>query len=236
MNVIGISDLHGQLYPPDQLECDLLLIAGDICPLHEHSITGYAMQSIWLDEKFRPWLKEVPAKYIVAICGNHDVVFEKFPKEVPSDLPWHYLQDNSITIKGLKIYGTPYTNWFLDWAFNLDKDDPNETKLRLCFEQIPNDTDILMTHGPPHGILDQIAGVGDHLGSVALRERVFKVKPRLHVHGHIHSAINPTDLSYPDPKVMEIKIDDGDEKITFANVSVLDEDYKIAYKPFRMEL
>jgi Icc-related predicted phosphoesterase len=229
MDIIAISDLHGHRIA-DEMNCDILLIAGDIIPASRVMHGDFSRQAGWLNGKFRRWLEKQKAKHCVAIAGNHDHIFERHPDLVPSDLPWTYLQDSSCEIDGIKIYGSPWTPWFNNWAFNLDEDDPNETKLRRCFDQIPDDIDVLMTHGPPFGILDQVGGVGDHLGSVALRERVFEVKPNLHVFGHIHQGMNIINLTNPNPKVMKT---DG---ITFANVSLLDENYNRFYKPFGMKL
>tara|TARA_Y100000310_G_scaffold339480_1_gene432250 strand:- start:459 stop:1154 length:696 start_codon:yes stop_codon:yes gene_type:complete len=231
MKIVALSDIHGNLFNPNKfdLECDILIIAGDICPT-KGFIDCAEFQANWLDEQFRNWLYKIPARHIIGIAGNHDRVWEDAPSLVPKDLPWTYLQDDSIVVEDIKIWGSPWTNFFCNWAFNLDKDDPDETKLHMAFEQIPEDADIIVTHGPPFGILDQVGGVGDHLGSVALRENVFRVKPKFHFYGHIHSGCNMSDLSLPDPKVMEM---DG---ITFANVSLLNEPYKMVYKPFVAEI
>src|SRR6186997_2995362 len=116
MLVSAVADLHGNL--PEVPPCDLLLIAGDICPVRDH---GLRAQRQFLDGPFRQWLDAAPARHVVGVAGNHDFVFEQEPERVPTDLRWTYLQDESTTIAdlaGLKVYGTPWQPVFFDWAFN----------------------------------------------------------------------------------------------------------------------
>ena len=75
MKVVALSDPHGQL-PGQVPPCDLLLLAGDLCPVENH---GIAFQANWLDRTLRPWLKRVPARKVVGVAGNHDFIFEKAP-------------------------------------------------------------------------------------------------------------------------------------------------------------
>src|SRR4051812_12302796 len=114
MLIRALSDLHGTL--PEIAPCDLLLLGGDLCPVTDHRLS---YQADWLDTTFRRWLEQVPARRIVAVAGNHDLVFEKAPYLLPRDLPWTYLQDSGCTWEGLQLYGTPWQPWFFDWAFNL---------------------------------------------------------------------------------------------------------------------
>ena len=103
MRVAAVADLHGWL--PAVPPCDLLLLAGDLCPVTNHD-TGY--QADWLDGPFRAWLEALPAGAIVAIAGNHDLVFEQAPDLVP-DLPWTYLEDSAARVGGLTLWGSPWT-------------------------------------------------------------------------------------------------------------------------------
>lgn len=198
--IIAVSDLHGHLpmIPP----CDLLLIAGDICPGG-----NLLSQAKWLDINFRAWLKTIPAKEIVMIAGNHDMIFERAPESVPTNLSCHYLQDNKIELLGLKIYGTPWQKPF--WgAFNL-----NEPELEKKYQCIPGAIDILISHGPPFGIGDEVSG--QHVGSKALREKIFEIKPKLIVFGHIHDAFGQWQIN----------------EMTFANVSLLNDAMEVVNKP-----
>src|SRR5579859_4020052 len=103
MKVVAMSDLHGYL-PSSLPACDLLLLAGDVAPVRDHSPLR---QASWLNHEFRSWLKGVPARKIIVIAGNHDLIFERQPGLVPRDLPWTYLQDEGITWEGWKVWGTP---------------------------------------------------------------------------------------------------------------------------------
>ena len=207
--IVATSDFHGNLPPiPD---CDLLIIAGDICPSK-----APLEQAAWLDTTFRRWLDSISAKEVVAISGNHDQIFEKAPELVPKGLRWHYLQDSSITLFDLLIYGTPWQLPF--WgAFNL-----SDEELVQVYKKIPDNTDIIISHGPPFGLHDQVVTKKPdgkttifHTGSVALQERVFDIKPKFCIFGHIHSGFG---------SVLE-------NETIFANVSLVNDDLQFAHSP-----
>ncbi|MGF1579313.1 MAG: metallophosphoesterase [Gemmataceae bacterium] len=213
MKVIATSDLHGCLPPiPD---CDLLLLAGDLCPATDHSI-GY--QSEWLDTSFREWLNNSPAKQIVGIAGNHDLIFQRSPQDVPSDLPWTYLEDDSYEWQGFRIYGTPWQEYFGGWAFNMSLEE-----LALKRSEIPDDTDILISHGPPDTYGDAVFINDDHLkntGCPHLLKRIKQVEPKLVVFGHIHEGRGVWTLG----------------PTTLANVTHLDLSCAPVYPPWCIEL
>jgi predicted phosphodiesterase len=212
MNIVALSDLHG--YLPDNIPaCDLLLLAGDLCPIENHDHTFHAE---WLDREFRAWLRRLPARQIIGIAGNHDLVFEREPELVPRDLPWTYLQDSGVTWEGIKIWGTPWQPWFFDWAFNGQPE-----QLREIWAKIPDDTDILVVHGPPRGYGDGIPmrqGIR-HTGCPHLLERIRAIAPRLVVFGHIHEGRGQWTIG----------------NTILANVTVLNEAYEPAYEPWQME-
>jgi Icc-related predicted phosphoesterase len=213
MKIIAVSDLHGTLQ--EIIPCDLLLLAGDLCPIENH---GLEFQAQWLNGPFRAWLSRQPAKKIVGVCGNHDFVFEQAPERVPADLPWTYLQDRGIKWEGLQIYGTPWQPWFFDWAFNLYEDD-----LQAKWQAIPEGTDILVLHGPPYGYGDGVPegdGVVRRCGSPSLLTRIEEIKPKLAVFGHIHEGRGQWKLG---PTML-------------ANVSLLDEKYQPVYSPWEFDL
>lgn len=208
MKIVAISDQHGFL--PKIEECDLLLIAGDICPTTNHRLD---FQEYWLGTNFKWWLQEIPAKKIVGIAGNHDEIFQKKPSAVPK-LPWTYLQDSETEFEGLKIWGTPWQPYFYDWAFNL-----YEKELAEKWALIPNDADIIVVHGPPHGYGDKAPRVGGRgyelTGSPSLLEKIKEVKPKLCVFGHIHEGRG------------EWKLDNT----ILANVTILNGRYEMVYDP-----
>ena len=213
MKIVAVADLHGTL--PDIPACDLLLIAGDICPVENHH---FSFQAEWLDHTFRRWLERQPARKIVGIAGNHDLVFESRPDLVPHDLPWRYLQDSGTEWEGMRIFGTPWQPWFFDWAFNLYED-----QLERKWDLIPPGTDILVVHGPPFGFGDGVTsgdGTIRRTGSPSLLRRIEEVAPKLAVFGHIHEGRGQWQHG---PTML-------------ANVTILDEKYHHVHPPWEWEL
>lgn len=172
MKIVCISDTHG-CRPPLPV-CDILIHAGDL------TTTGSPHQ---LDSAIA-WLKDQPAKHKVVIAGNHDFVLQEHQWSRFLFGSMHYLQDQLLEIEGLRIWGSPWSLKFGDWAFG-----KTDEELEQLYSAIPP-CDILVTHGPPLGILDQGYQNGGrfrpHFGSPALHRLVKRLKPRLHVFGHIH--------------------------------------------------
>jgi hypothetical protein len=205
MKIIATSDLHGDL-PLDVPECDLFIIAGDSCPVRgSHAVD---VQAYWFVKHFIPWLKGVPAKHKVFIGGNHDFLMEDagFPALLRTiDLPdnIHYLQDSGIqrTLDGPYIYGMPWVPNLPTWAFPAQIEDSQEwdyltnhqgrmpTNLGDKIAAIPTGADIVISHGPPEGILDKVLfSSHPHVGAQAMPERMQKVNPALYICGHIHES------------------------------------------------
>ena len=184
MKIIAISDLHGFL--PEIPPCDLLLIAGDICPTSNHRVP---FQAEWLNTVFRVWLESLrQVGKVIGIAGNHDFIFQNAAHLVPPDLNWIYLEDSLTEYRGLRIWGTPWQPWFHDWAFNFLPGPAGEDQATRKWTQIPNDTAILVTHGPPQHILDETIR-GRHVGCPQLLHRIHQLKAlKLHVFGHIHES------------------------------------------------
>jgi Icc-related predicted phosphoesterase len=212
MRICCISDLHGQF--PEIPPCDLLLIAGDICPTSNHD---GMFQLEWLKTTWREWMDSIPVKYKVMTPGNHDFVFQEMSPERIGDIGCTVLIDKTIEIEGLKIHGSPWQLWFYDWAFNAPKEG-GEKFLHEKYEQIPPDCDIIITHGPPYQVGDKIKG-GPHTGSEALYCRIVVNEPKLVVTGHIHEGYGTYDIF----------------KTKVVNAAVLDENYKLVNKPIIIE-
>lgn len=215
MHIVAIADQHG--YLPEIPACDLLLIAGDICPIADHSISA---QYDFLAGPFREWLDRVPARHVIATWGNHDFIGQESPDLVPK-LRWQMLLDRATTVDGWRVYGTPWQPEFCDWAFNL-----TEAQLARKWELIDPRTEILVCHGPPRGFGDNVPRIGradEPVGSPSLLARIEKIRPRLVVFGHIHNGRGSWELP-------------GDPPVTLANVAVLDERYHPAYKPVVFDL
>ena len=194
MKICAISDLHG--YLPEIPKCDLLLIAGDVCPE-----TSPEKQIKWLEKIFSSWLGAIKVP-IFGIAGNHDFPMQESPEAVEAiKLPWTYLKDEMVEYKGLKIYGSPWTVHYPDidsWAFM-----KHEYELNLMWNKIPNDTDILIAHSPPMYYGDLTLN-GTHAGSESLLERISELKLKLVVFGHIHEARG--DWKFKDTQLANVSL------------------------------
>lgn len=135
-------------------------------------------------EEFNKWLGTLPYEHKIVIAGNHDFCFEHTPALARQTLTnATYLQDESVEILGLKFYGSPWQPWFYDWAFNLKRG----KALADVWAQIPLNTDVLITHGPPYGILDATRR-GEQVGCQDLTSRVQSLNVKFHCFGHIHEG------------------------------------------------
>ena len=196
MKLTFISDTHTYMY--DNLYNELILPEGDIlCFSGDIMSSGYNEGEL---THFLKWLSKQPFKYKIFIAGNHDRFLENY-KLIADDIISRfqkngivYLNNSSFECEGLKFYGTPYQPYFCGWAFNV----PDFDKLVNIYQQIPDDIDVLLTHCPPYGILDQSHRphynnpTGEnHLGSMELKEvldemKQFNKAPRVVAFGHIH--------------------------------------------------
>lgn len=180
MRIVALSDTHGYHHQLDIPDGDILLHSGDLT-------NRGTLREV---EEFSTFLSQLPHRHKVVIAGNHDFCFEREPEEAAEALTdCIYLRDESVEIEGLKIYGSPWQPEFFDWAFNLPRGEPLAEKWR----QIPDDTDILLTHGPPMGCLDK-TDRGVLAGCEALAERLQELNVRLHIFGHIHEAYGHLQL------------------------------------------
>jgi len=186
MRLVLISDTHCQHDLLDIPPCDILIHAGD------WTRKGSEFDTI----DFLMWLEsQTQAKNKIFISGNHDF----YPEEEPEKFKelrnkWApnatYLEEDSAVIGGYKFYGSPITPWFHSWAFNRVRGD----EIRQHWDLIPDDTDVLITHGPALGYGDKLSkygsepgarvGCADLLHTIDFRLRQLK----LHVYGHIHEG------------------------------------------------
>lgn len=171
MRVVLLSDTHGHHDSIDIPDGDILIHAGDF------SSHG----SIDEQELFDAFLGTLPHSHKIVVAGNHD--WSLVGVEYPELWFQHaiYLQDDSVVIGGMKFYGSPWQPEFFDWAFNL----PRGEALRERWDKIPDDTDVLITHGPPYGVMDQVES-GERVGCSDLLDATARCKPKLHIFGHIH--------------------------------------------------
>jgi Icc-related predicted phosphoesterase len=200
MHVVCLSDTH--TLKPEVPDGDMLIHCGDFSGL------GNIKELVDFDN----WLSSFPHKYKIFISGNHDGIFEQnysFSKSLvnPSII---YLQDELIEIEGLRIYGSPWTPTFNDWHFMKDRGSP----IQEVWDKIPNNLDVLITHGPPCGILDYSIYSHESVGCSNLLQTVMNSKPKFHIFGHLHG-------NYGIFK---------DLNTTFINCAVLNDNYKLVNK------
>lgn len=221
-----ISDTHGYHH-------ELVLPGGDIL-LHCGDFSNIGSMKETLD--FLLWYANVPIyQHKVLIAGNHDLCLDgkkskrgrmleydedmkRLILDVCARLNIKYLENDTLNIAGLRIYGSPYTPSFNDWAFQIPTVD-QELKM---FQNIPKNLHILLTHCPPHSILDVGGRNYEHLGSKGLQEIVLKRKPKFHCFGHIHESHGVKKF----------------HDITFINASYCDMPYnkKNSYQEFEVEV
>lgn len=207
-----ISDVHGKENLLSIPKCDVLLCAGD-----------FHLSTEWDLDRLNFWfgtLKE-NVKNIIFCAGNHDFALQKLEKKHIDALFTNaiYLQDSSVTIDNIKFYGTPWSPIFMSWAFMETHD-----FLKKNREKIPLDTDVLISHCPPYGIMDHVNMAngtrGQSQGCASLRNRVKIVKPKIHVFGHIHEGYGKyTDYS-----------------TDYVNASIMDEYYNPVNSPILVEI
>lgn len=197
MRILHISDTHGEHHQlSDMPGADVIVHSGDI------SFAGSEDEAF----DFIQWFSSLPYTYKVFIAGNHDnCLHEANIEGLPENC--FYLYNSSVVIDGLKFHGMPL---FMEDIISGNYDE--------SFQKIPDDTDILMTHQPPYGILDNSANI--HYGDRDLLQTVMDIRPRYHLFGHIHDAYG-----------MEKEKD-----TLFANASIVDVYYRLLNKPFLFEI
>ena len=206
MKVVAISDTHGQHNGLELPAGDMLIHAGDM------SKRGYSKEV----KQFLRWFGAQDFKYKILIAGNHDFFFEKKPEAViVAAIPENviYLNDTNVVIEGIKIHGSPIQPWFYDWAFNRQRGEEIDKHWQL----IPDDTDILITHGPAYGKLDTLHN-GELVGCKMLAKRVEEVKPKKFIFGHIHEAhgeLIENDVHYINASIVDIRYQLSNKPIVF---------------------
>ena len=227
MKIVALSDTHTQHRQIKEVpNGDVLIFAGDLmnCGTDEIDIVSFAN-----------WFMNQPHKYKILVAGNHDRLFEKYEGFCVDFFTqyysknFHYLHDSGITIEGVKFWGSPYQPEFCNWAFNVERGEA----IRLHWNKIPNNTDVLITHGPAYGVLDQMNTPGSkyftegHLGCKDLLEAVERTKPKVHIFGHIHGGYG----SYKSDESVGLFLPTDSY-----NASICNEAYKPVNEPHVIEL
>lgn len=218
--------MHGQ-YDFKIEPSDLVLICGDIVPLEIQFDLDLSLK--WLKDCFIPWCNNLPCEKVIFIAGNHDKVIYQRTTEVKDLLKGQdkviYLECEIYEYKGLVIYGTPICKIFGRWSF-MEPYDIQKKRYERHLKSIEK-IDIIMSHDAPYGISDIILqedcpwADGEHLGNPALRFFLDEAQPKIMVHGHLHSSNRECEMC---------------GKTEVYNVSLLNENYEMAYKPKYIEI
>jgi Icc-related predicted phosphoesterase len=183
MKIWHISDthtMHGWLKTPDGV--DIVIHSGDCS---NPSNPYYNEPEV---RNFIEWYKALPIKHKIFVAGNHDTSIEKrlvTPAEIKMN-GIHYLENDGVEIDGIKFWGTPITPEFgTGWAWNRKRD-----KMNKLWQSIPEDTDVVISHGPPKGVLDLTYNRVNELefcGCSAMKKVMIKLNPKAVLFGHIHN-------------------------------------------------
>lgn len=205
---VFISDTHNRRtsLPPIPYG-DVLVHAGD------GTMKGTAEEVI----AFGKWFRSQPHPYKIFVPGNHDFLFESNRQEAEALLAPNgeidVLINERFKVGDLNIYGSPQVPNLVKWAFYAGE--------KPDWSHMPDGLDLLITHGPPRGILDSIPDTGS-VGCVALRNAVEYRRPKVHVFGHIHECGGQSVTT---------------QNTNFYNVAALDRDYKPVMRvPLVLEL
>ena len=225
MKILCLSDTHGyhERLKIDET-VDVIVHTGDFS-------NSYGKNNIYETEEFLGWYSSLKIKHKILVAGNHDTFFGKMVDKNGRDEVINYLkldypniiylQDSSITIDGVKFYGTPWCPIYYDWSFMVSEEDQ-----RKMFSKIPEDVNILLSHTPAYGILDYANGV--LCGSTPLLERIKEIKNlrylKYHIFGHIHMD-NGNSKEYV-----------GDQEKFYQAVNACNINYLGFYEPIIVEI
>jgi Icc-related predicted phosphoesterase len=229
MRIVAISDTH-------TMERNFQIPDGDVL-VHCGDFTYKGRQEEITD--FLDWFLDLPHKNKILIAGNHDVTLEKNHREdivslleIEDSEHWihecffkrviesgaHYLENSGVTIDGVNFWGSPVTPTFgIGWAFNEDRG----AMIASTWEKIPDDTDVLITHGPPRNMRDWVKyNNSGNQGCFNLLDRISAVKPKLSLFGHIHEGYGSAQY----------------KETLFINCSLLDDEYYPVNYPWVIDL
>ena len=242
MKLAMISDLHGmheqwiskldKKTKKELNKADALIIAGDVTNIGREAGV----------RSFLQWFNDRPNKYKIMIAGNHDFYFDTeymhntntraLTRFGDAQVPINnttaivnnmlkqyndiiYLNDSGITLDGVNFWGSPITPVFHYWAFNREQG----SDIVKHWDLIPDNTDVLITHGPPYTFMDTCAD-GSVVGCPGLLKKVQEIEPKVHVFGHIHEGYGLEEV----------------EGITFVNACSVNEYYHPINPPIFKEI
>ena len=225
MKIVAFSDTHGHHREVSLPDGDVLVFAGDLmtCGRKFNEVVSFA-----------DWFMGQPHKHKILVAGNHDRLFETQRPMCVGEFSnrgyVNYLQDSGCEIDGVKFWGSPYQPWFYDWAFNVYRG----PEIKKHWDKIPEGTDVLITHGPAMGHLDQSVPKGlvsswsstfivpatEHVGCEELDIAVQVIRPKVHIFGHIHGSYGVEETP----------------NTNFHNVAICDEQYNPVNQPHQIYL
>jgi Icc-related predicted phosphoesterase len=192
-----LNNINGGVWLPE--EADIIAHSGDM------SMMGSEFEI----DNFLKWYSKLPYKHKLLIAGNHDFLFERqrmIARELLERYPEiTYLETSEVVIEGIKFYGEPRQPEFHDFAFNV----PRGEKIKRYWDAIPDDVNIIITHGPPKGILDMTMR-GKQVGCEDLLYRLWELKELKlvqfgHIHEHAgHEFIN--DVHFVNASVVNVRL------------------------------
>lgn len=216
MRLVFISDTHGYLRERDIPDGDVLIHCGDACSSGQaFEFTRFKDQMVWASGRF---------KKILYTPGNHDRCVESDPaayREYFDGINLKMLLHEPFEFEGIKFFGSPYTPEFFNWSFMYPREKGQE-----MWATVPDDTDVLFTHGMPYGVLDRVGRIiGDEedarVGCHDLRARIAEIKPKIFAGGHLHLEGG-----------QQIEIDGT----TFINAAICDDSYKPLRTPVVIDI
>lgn len=216
LKIVVISDVHGKWNKVKIPKCDILISCGDYSFRGEEHMV----------RDFHKWLDKQEAEYIISVQGNHELWVEKnfgLAKQIAiEECPnVHFVDEGLVEIEGLKIWCSAWTPFFHNWAWNAHRG----KEIRKHWDRIPDDIDVLVTHGPPAGILDVVNYANgtpkERVGCQDLWAKILTLaKLKLHFFGHIHESYGYQYFN----------------GIQFYNVSICDELYSASNDPAIVEI
>lgn len=211
MRLVVISDTHNYHRDMEIPDGDVLIHCGDF------SMSGGLRDVVELNK----WFGELPHKRKIVTPGNHDFICEDNMALAKATFTnaWMLVNDE-LVLNGITFWVSPYTPLFGNWAFMRSRGD----EMAKIWKNIPSYTDVLVTHGPPHGILD-VNDRHEHCGCYDLWLAVQRIKPRCHFFGHIHEGYGEDEIEF-----------EPGNRTCFYNCAVVNEKYELVNEPTVVDL
>lgn len=219
--LVGFSDTHGQVVTKDKLpDGDVLCFAGDYSYIRKNAPYETRMKEL---EDTYEWFYNLSKYYdqIIFVPGNHDFIFETNTREAIACMEQvdnlKVLIDDSMLFDGITFFGSPWTPWFHDWAFNAERG----PKCKEHWDKIPFDTNVIITHGPSYMRRDECEYGERYVGCEELNRRMRMLSElKVHFFGHIHESYG-------------IMFDEG---VIHANVSMMNLQYVPTNRALEIEI